>query len=232
MGYRRGLSKCSRLSVLRDHLSQNLKAALDRSKAVQSSIDPVLLTNTTNSTVSDAQTSLPVSDTPSPTPTAGTKSLIPNWSYEKSSTAAVIIFTTIAVTALLFLIFLSAQKVRPSWARRRAERLHSRSDGDVKNGCKPASGSTRENIMFSSGRPSTSSQTYIVEQRDGSDVQFDVLSPCAAEEGGCVDCETEEWGCEAGASEEDVDRSWSQTGSRYAVPDESCCFDAGVAGTA
>lgn len=161
MGYRRGLSKRSRLSVLRDHLSQNLKAALDRSK-------PVLLANTTNSTVSDTHTSLPVLDTPSPSPTAGTKSLIPNWSYEKSSTAAAIIFTTIAVTALLFLIFLSAQKVRRSWARRRAERSHSRSDGDAKNGCKPALGSTREDVMFSSGRPSTSSQNYIVEQRGGS----------------------------------------------------------------
>ncbi|KAL5361664.1 hypothetical protein BJX96DRAFT_176444 [Aspergillus floccosus] len=169
MGYRRGLSKRSRLSVLRDHLLQNLKAALDRSKLVQPFNEPVLLTNTTNPTISDTPTTLLVPDTPSLPQAAGTKSLIPNWSYEESSTAAAIIFTTIAVTALVFLICLSAQKIRRSWARRQVEHnTQRRSDGEAKNGSKPASGSARETVIFSSGTLSTSSQNYIVEQRGGS----------------------------------------------------------------
>lgn len=55
-------------------------------------------------------------------PTSTPKSLIPHWSYKKSSIAAASIFTSIALAALIFLIVVYIRRLKRVWRRRKLER--------------------------------------------------------------------------------------------------------------
>lgn len=55
-------------------------------------------------------------------PKSTSKSLIPHWSYKKSSIAAASIFTSIALAALIFLVVVYIRRLKRVWRRRKLER--------------------------------------------------------------------------------------------------------------
>lgn len=57
-----------------------------------------------------------------PEPTSNSKSLIPHWSYKKSSIAAASIFSTIAFAAFIFLLVMYIRRLRRAWNKRKLER--------------------------------------------------------------------------------------------------------------
>ena len=88
-----------------------------------STITPIAAQVSTNSSHSAI-----ISNTPSnitittPSPTRPRKSLIPHWSFKKSSIAAAVIFSTIAFAAFIFLFVMYIRRLRRAWNKRKLER--------------------------------------------------------------------------------------------------------------
>ncbi|KAF9885964.1 hypothetical protein FE257_012139 [Aspergillus nanangensis] len=110
---------------------------------------------------------------PSPPPATSTRSMIPHWSYEKSSIAAACIFTTIVFAALSFLVFLAIKRIRKKCVRHQRHRQNGTPPPnlDIDNDRSsahhgPEGSSAREQGMFSDDR--LPSQQYMVKQKGGS----------------------------------------------------------------
>lgn len=59
-----------------------------------------------------------------PAPTRTSKSLIPHWSYKKSSIAAASIFSAVALIAVIFLAVIYIRRLRRSWKQRQIEKAN------------------------------------------------------------------------------------------------------------
>ncbi|RJE24272.1 hypothetical protein PHISCL_03381 [Aspergillus sclerotialis] len=147
-----------------------------------STITPIAALVPTNSSHSAI-----ISNTPSnitittPSPTKPSKSLIPHWSYKKSSIAAAVIFSTIAFAAFIFLLVMYIRRLRRAWNKRKLERQkritssyssiplsedNPTIDPKLVSEGKSEGKSDRESFMFSGSL--TNSSAYVFDEDRGS----------------------------------------------------------------